>query len=238
MKTTKYCNIRSAWANVAPHRFVCVLQKFYFWLQSYSCEKLTMLITNCIFNTHFPTQNTFNKTTNTDYFSWIIANDDSLMNIIMTKILTLERQTHTERHRKTTKFYKYMFLHINVSTPCTTKINIKLEPINNIWAQTLLASCMLSSATYYTHTVPLYAQRRCILATMMQNKSLNSPLIYFYYDFCFSMYIFISIHSRDKCFTTAYFKGCLDALQLTDEVEIIKNNVKQLNGAQPPILRH
>lgn len=35
------------------------------------------------------------------------------------------------------------------------------------------------------------------------------------------------------CFTTDYFKGCLDALQLTDEIEEIKTYIKHINGAEP-----
>lgn len=38
---------------------------------------------------------------------------------------------------------------------------------------------------------------------------------------------------RNQCFTTVYFRGCLDALQLTDEIDSIKQNIKLLNGADP-----
>lgn len=44
--------------------------------------------------------------------------------------------------------------------------------------------------------------------------------------------------TRKRCFTTDYFKGCLDALQLSDEIETIKTYIKQVNGAQPPVLNH
>lgn len=43
---------------------------------------------------------------------------------------------------------------------------------------------------------------------------------------------------RKQCFTSDHFKGCIDALLLTDELEIIKNYIKQANGSQPPVLNH
>ncbi|KAH0998556.1 hypothetical protein HUJ04_001367 [Dendroctonus ponderosae] len=38
---------------------------------------------------------------------------------------------------------------------------------------------------------------------------------------------------RKNCFTTAYFKGCLETLQLTDEMEQVKDWIKQIHGAPP-----
>ncbi|XP_055308464.1 ion transport peptide-like isoform X1 [Sitodiplosis mosellana] len=57
---------------------------------------------------------------------------------------------------------------------------------------------------------------------------------------CYSLFREPELHTlcKKRCFTTDYFKGCLDALQLTDEIEKIKNYIKQVNGAQPPILNH
>lgn len=43
---------------------------------------------------------------------------------------------------------------------------------------------------------------------------------------------------RKQCFTSDHFKGCIDALLLTDELEIIKNYIKQANGSQPPVSNH
>lgn len=40
---------------------------------------------------------------------------------------------------------------------------------------------------------------------------------------------------RKECFTTDYFKGCLDVLQLADELDIIKQSIKIINGADPII---
>ncbi|GAB0090333.1 ion transport peptide [Sergentomyia squamirostris] len=52
---------------------------------------------------------------------------------------------------------------------------------------------------------------------------------------CYSLFREPQLHSlcKKRCFTTEYFKGCLDALQLTDEQEIIKTYVKAINGAEP-----
>lgn len=40
-------------------------------------------------------------------------------------------------------------------------------------------------------------------------------------------------HFRKNCFTTDYFKGCIEALQYTDEMEQIQTWIKQLHGAEP-----
>lgn len=40
---------------------------------------------------------------------------------------------------------------------------------------------------------------------------------------------------RKQCFTTDFFKGCLEALQLQDEVNAIKSYIKLVNGADPNI---
>jgi hypothetical protein len=38
---------------------------------------------------------------------------------------------------------------------------------------------------------------------------------------------------RKECFTTNYFKGCIDSLMLQDELEDIQSWIKQLHGAAP-----
>ncbi|XP_037911739.1 ion transport peptide-like isoform X1 [Hermetia illucens] len=39
---------------------------------------------------------------------------------------------------------------------------------------------------------------------------------------------------KHQCFKTDYFKGCVDSLQLGDEIESLKLYIKALNGATPP----
>lgn len=46
------------------------------------------------------------------------------------------------------------------------------------------------------------------------------------------------IFYRKQCFTTDYFKGCLEALQLSDEVEEIKMYIKLINGVAPDSFKH
>lgn len=41
--------------------------------------------------------------------------------------------------------------------------------------------------------------------------------------------------SRKNCFTSDYFKGCLDVLLLQDEMENIQDMIKQLHGAEPAV---
>lgn len=54
---------------------------------------------------------------------------------------------------------------------------------------------------------------------------------------CKTIKLLVKCDYRKRCFTSDYFKGCLDALQLTDELEKIKSYIKQVNGAQPPELK-
>lgn len=44
--------------------------------------------------------------------------------------------------------------------------------------------------------------------------------------------IFFLVYRKD-CFTTNYFKGCVEALQLSDELETIKRYIQVVNGAAP-----
>lgn len=46
-------------------------------------------------------------------------------------------------------------------------------------------------------------------------------------------YLTNSWFCRKNCFTTDFFKGCLDVLLLEDEVEKIQKWIKQLHGADP-----
>ncbi|KAL9699835.1 hypothetical protein quinque_003276 [Culex quinquefasciatus] len=52
---------------------------------------------------------------------------------------------------------------------------------------------------------------------------------------CYSLFREPQILSfcKKQCFTTDYFRGCIDALQLTDEIETLKPYIKVLNGADP-----
>lgn len=47
--------------------------------------------------------------------------------------------------------------------------------------------------------------------------------------------LYFEIFSRKNCFTSDYFKGCLDVLLLQDEVEKIQTWIKQLHGAEPGV---
>ncbi|XP_071439599.1 ion transport peptide-like isoform X1 [Hetaerina americana] len=54
---------------------------------------------------------------------------------------------------------------------------------------------------------------------------------------CYNLFREPQLHSlcRKNCFTTEYFKGCLDVLLLTDEMENIQTWIKQLHGADPGV---
>ncbi|XP_055379661.1 ion transport peptide-like isoform X1 [Condylostylus longicornis] len=49
---------------------------------------------------------------------------------------------------------------------------------------------------------------------------------------CYQLFRETTVHRlcKESCFTTQYFKACVDALHLNDEIETIKFNVKHLNG--------
>ncbi|XP_014213118.1 crustacean hyperglycemic hormones A* isoform X2 [Copidosoma floridanum] len=54
---------------------------------------------------------------------------------------------------------------------------------------------------------------------------------------CYNLFREPQLHTlcRKNCFTTDYFKGCLDVLLLEDEMEWIKTSIKQLHGADPGV---
>lgn len=45
----------------------------------------------------------------------------------------------------------------------------------------------------------------------------------------------IACSGRQDCFTTDYFKGCVEVLQETDKLELFKTYIKQLHGADPGV---
>ncbi|XP_032667634.1 ion transport peptide-like isoform X1 [Odontomachus brunneus] len=54
---------------------------------------------------------------------------------------------------------------------------------------------------------------------------------------CYNLFREPQLHMlcKKNCFTTDYFKGCLDVLLLSDEVEKIQMWIKQLHGADPGV---
>nr|CAD7616762.1 unnamed protein product [Timema genevievae] len=54
---------------------------------------------------------------------------------------------------------------------------------------------------------------------------------------CYNLFREPQLHSlcRKNCFTTDYFKGCLDVLLLQDEMEKIQTWIKQLHGGEPAV---
>ncbi|XP_033330489.2 ion transport peptide isoform X1 [Megalopta genalis] len=54
---------------------------------------------------------------------------------------------------------------------------------------------------------------------------------------CYNLFREPQLHQlcRKNCFTSDYFKGCIDVLLLHDEVEKIQTWIKQLHGAEPGV---
>ncbi|KAF2900577.1 hypothetical protein ILUMI_05619 [Ignelater luminosus] len=52
---------------------------------------------------------------------------------------------------------------------------------------------------------------------------------------CYNLFREPELHTlcKKSCFTTDYFKACLESLQLQDEMEQIQTWIKQLHGAEP-----
>ncbi|XP_026463665.1 ion transport peptide-like [Ctenocephalides felis] len=52
---------------------------------------------------------------------------------------------------------------------------------------------------------------------------------------CYNLFREPQLHAlcKKECFTTDYFKGCMESLQLNDEIELIQTYIKQLHGAEP-----
>ncbi|XP_055916086.1 ion transport peptide-like [Eupeodes corollae] len=53
---------------------------------------------------------------------------------------------------------------------------------------------------------------------------------------CYQLFRETTVHRlcKKNCFTTDYFKACVEALHLGEEVEALKTYVKTINGAAPP----
>ncbi|KAG8312632.1 hypothetical protein J6590_018273 [Homalodisca vitripennis] len=56
-------------------------------------------------------------------------------------------------------------------------------------------------------------------------------------DDCYNLFREPQLHQlcRKNCFTSDYFKGCLEVLLLQDEMENIQTWIKQLHGAEPEV---
>ncbi|CAF4788128.1 unnamed protein product [Pieris macdunnoughi] len=56
-------------------------------------------------------------------------------------------------------------------------------------------------------------------------------------DDCYNLFREPQLYTlcRKDCFMTDYFKGCVEVLQETDQLEIFKKYIIQLNGADPGI---
>ncbi|KAJ1531050.1 hypothetical protein ONE63_005880 [Megalurothrips usitatus] len=54
---------------------------------------------------------------------------------------------------------------------------------------------------------------------------------------CYNLYRAPQLHSlcRRNCFTTDYFKGCVESLMMEEEIDNIQIWIKQLHGADPGI---
>ncbi|XP_014256377.1 ion transport peptide-like isoform X2 [Cimex lectularius] len=54
---------------------------------------------------------------------------------------------------------------------------------------------------------------------------------------CYNLFRAPQLHSlcRKNCFTSVYFKGCIEVLLLQDEMENIQSWIKQLHGAEPDL---
>ncbi|CAG9795505.1 unnamed protein product [Diatraea saccharalis] len=56
-------------------------------------------------------------------------------------------------------------------------------------------------------------------------------------DDCYNLFREPQLYTlcRQDCFTTDYFKGCVEVLQETDQLELFKTYIKQIHGADPGI---
>ncbi|XP_051175032.1 ion transport peptide-like isoform X1 [Leptopilina boulardi] len=54
---------------------------------------------------------------------------------------------------------------------------------------------------------------------------------------CYNLFREPQLHllCKKNCFTSDYFKGCVEVLQLEDEMEQIQTSIKQLHGADPGV---
>uniref|UniRef100_A0A1B6DZ35 Ion transport peptide-like protein n=1 Tax=Clastoptera arizonana TaxID=38151 RepID=A0A1B6DZ35_9HEMI len=101
-----------------------------------------------------------------------------------------------------------------------------------IMVASTLISCLLAGPT---HTI----EKRSffdIQCKGVYDKSIFARLDRICED-CYNLFREPQLHQlcRKQCFTSDYFKGCLDVLLLQDEMEKIQTWIKQLHGADPNV---
>ncbi|CRK97549.1 CLUMA_CG010937, isoform A [Clunio marinus] len=117
----------------------------------------------------------------------------------------------------------------------------RLEPLNmflckllNLSALLLILVPLIISLPHPHHDVHKRSSFFDIDCKGVFNKSIFFRLDRICED-CYSLFREVELHSlcKKQCFTTEFFKGCLEALQLQDEVNAIKSYIKLVNGADP-----
>lgn len=107
------------------------------------------------------------------------------------------------------------------------------------WSVTfcLLSSCIgfADAGVFYGHALGKrsFTQLQC---KGVYDRSIFARLDRICED-CYNLFREPQLHTlcRKNCFTTDYFKGCLDVLLLHDEMEKIQTWIKQLHGAEPSV---
>lgn len=70
--------------------------------------------------------------------------------------------------------------------------------------------------------------------TQCTTETINTPFSILFTTFLwFPYHLSLLLISRKDCFTTMYFKGCVEALQLSDEISQFKKFIQVVNGATP-----
>ncbi|XP_031843758.1 ion transport peptide isoform X4 [Nomia melanderi] len=122
---------------------------------------------------------------------------------------------------------------ISVPIPCPRLVSILA------WSMTLLlvTSCIGLTDAGILNGHPLGKRSFIdIQCKGIYDKSIFARLDRICED-CYNLFREPQLHQlcRKNCFTSEYFKGCLDVLLLQDEVEKIQTWIKQLHGAEPGV---
>ncbi|XP_039277956.1 ion transport peptide-like isoform X2 [Nilaparvata lugens] len=117
-------------------------------------------------------------------------------------------------------------------------MNQQIRVLASLMVASALATCLLASPASRIMTGHPLSKRSFfdIQCKGVYDKSIFARLDRICED-CYNLFREAQLHSlcRRDCFTSDYFKGCIDVLLLQDEMENIQTWIKQLHGADPKL---
>ncbi|XP_012544168.1 CHH-like protein isoform X1 [Bombyx mandarina] len=112
-----------------------------------------------------------------------------------------------------------------------------LSSVQFAWAA--LVALAVSAAGALPSSAPHHVERRSFFT--LECKGVFDAAIFARLDRicddCFNLFREPQLYTlcRKDCFTTDYFKGCVEVLRETDQLDLFKKYIKQIHGADPGI---